>query len=211
MSLPPSTDERTATKDKKSFWGEPQAVAAVIAAVIGAMGAIVVALIGSGVISVSAGPAVQPPSTPTAPPPSSTGPAPTPTTATPEPEPTSTVAVRRSTGKNPITLTDQYAADLDSKDGGWAVANAAANSDWDIEFEWGGLGAAEDLAMVKGPVKYETCQNATGYRVTLDEKYVESGTRLCVRTSEDRFAFVTIKDVDSDPAQIALDVTVWEE
>jgi hypothetical protein len=60
-------------------------------------------------------------------------------------------------------------------------------------------------------VKYETCQDATGYRVTLDEKYVESGTSLCVKTSEDRFAFVKIKDVDNDPAQIAIDVTVWEE
>jgi hypothetical protein len=49
------------TKNKKSFWGEPVAVATIIAAVIVAIAGIVAALIGGNVISVSRGGAVQPP------------------------------------------------------------------------------------------------------------------------------------------------------
>lgn len=148
---------------------------------------------------------VTPPTPPSSPPVTPTPP----TTTTTEPEP---VAVRRTTiGKHPLTLTHQYAADLDSMDPGWAVADASGQSDWDIQFQWDELvGGDSDIAVVTGPAKYETCQDATGYSLNVDPKYVEAGTDLCVRTSQQRFAFVTIKDVKSDPGRIVLDVTVWQ-
>lgn len=48
------------TKNKKSFWGEPVAVATIIGAVIVTIGGIVAALIGGDIINVSPGSAIQP-------------------------------------------------------------------------------------------------------------------------------------------------------
>jgi hypothetical protein len=216
VSFQPSTDDRPATKDKKSFWGEPQAVAAVIAAVIGATGAIVVALIGSGVINVSAGPAIQPPSA-TASPPSSSGPPPPATTTTPAPDPTPTVTVRRSTkDKPPLTLTSDYDADLDSLEPAWGV-NRDREDGYDIEFYSSGAGqlitndfVGVDLAEVSGPPSFETCQTATNYKTELTANEAKKGVEVCVRTSEKRFAFVQIKKILGDREGIQMDVTVWD-
>jgi hypothetical protein len=199
-------------KDKKSFWGEPQAIATIVAAVIAATAAIVVALIKSDVIIVSAGPAIQPSSATTAPP-SSSGPPPTPT-PTPTPEPTSAVTVRRSTADYPLTLSGGYSADLDSMNSAWDVKYAATISRFDLSFNSVGLSghSKSDLAVVSGPASYETCSNATAYSEGgVSRNEAKPGMKLCARTSEKRYAFITIKKLlpKDYPKEIQLDVTVW--
>jgi hypothetical protein len=215
MSLHPSTDEPTSTKDRKSFWGEPQAVAAVIAAVIGAVSAIGVALIGSGVISVSAGPAIQNSTpSPTAP---TTSHSPLPTDASTTQIPSSTEPdVRRSTDSSkPLTLSQAYSADLDTTNPAWDVEYAGNEERFDIEYDHSSLTALSpsDLAIVSGSARYETCRDATGYTEEVDWRKIKPGLGVCVRTSEKRFAFLTVKklvgDIDN-PEAIQLDVTVWD-
>jgi hypothetical protein len=201
------------TKDKKSFWGEPQAIATIVAAVIAAIAAIVVALIGGNVINVSAGPAVQPPSASTAPP-NPAGPPPSLSTTSPTPDPT-TVRVARSTGNNPLTLTDGYAIDLDTLNGPWDVEYAATLSRFDMSFHRDvgiRVGSKSDIAIVDGSARYETCSNASGYAQDIPQKDVQQGVAACVRTSEKRLAFFTIKKITPRdfPDKIQLDVTIWD-
>jgi NPCBM/NEW2 domain len=99
-SMPPPT------KTKKSFWGEPVAVATIIAAVIVAIAGIVAALIGGNVISVSPGGAIQPPPTSTPVPTFASSPTPAPevsTTSAPSEAPTQAVA-------QTVTYLDDYAS-----------------------------------------------------------------------------------------------------
>ena len=201
-------------KNKKSFWGEPQAIATIAAAVIAAIATIVVALIGGDVINVSAGPAIQPPSSTTVPP-SSSGPPPAPTTTAPPPDPTPPATVRRSTEDNPLTLSTGYSADLDTMNRSWDVEYAATLSRFDIDLGTGvGVvtGSESDIAIVDGPALYETCADATGYVKRIPRDELRQGVTACVRTSEKRLASVTIKKVTprDSPNQIQLDVTVWD-
>ena len=142
-------------------------------------------------------------------------PTPTPTPTTPTPDPTPTPTVRRSTEPSkPLTLTQGYAADLDSDEPGWNVKYAGTAPSFDISYAregWLSGYYSADLAIVSGTASYEVCSTASGYRKSLDRDEVEEGINLCVRTSEKRFAFMTIKKlVGGDyPNEIQLDVMVW--
>jgi hypothetical protein len=49
--------------------------------------------------------------------------------------------------------------------------------------------------MVKNSNTYEKCEASTGYdtKIGLDE--IHAGTQFCVRTSEKRFAFITVTNI----------------
>ena len=199
-------------KAKKSFRDTWEGTAAIVAAVTIAIATIVGALIGGDVINVSAGGAVQPPPSSAALP-SSSSPPPTPTTPTPDPSPA--IKVLRSTGENPLTLTAGYSADLDTMDPAWDVEYSARNARLDINFS-GSFGlisqSATDLALVDGPASYDTCLKATGYTKDSVEDQLQAGSTVCVRTSEKRYAFLTVKKLvpRDNPDKIQLDVTVWD-
>jgi hypothetical protein len=95
-------------------------------------------------------------------------------------------------------------------DSAWEVHYSDVDPDMDLAFDYGGLSGAGDIAIVSGPAKYETCRDTTAYKQGLDEDELENGLKACVRTSEKRLAFVTIKKIIGDRNQIQLDVTVWD-
>jgi hypothetical protein len=215
---PPPPTQQVPTQNKKSFWGEPQAVAAVIAAVVGAIAAIVVALIGSGVIRISPGNAIE---RPTSPPIETTSSKPLPTvpTTTPITRPTTTTPVvseRKSTeSSEPLTLSYGYSADLDALTPAWDVQYSASNARFDIKYMGGaGIGgvSASDFAVVTGPASYTTCLNATGYTRGIPRHEMQPGVTACVRTSEKRLAFITISKLipRDSPRQVQLDLVVWD-
>jgi hypothetical protein len=200
------------TKEKKSFWGEPQAIATIVAAVIAAIAAIVVALISGDVINVSAGPAIQTSSATTAPPPSTSPPPASETTTTPPDTPTP--AVRR-TGK--LVLSDGHPANLDSMEPAWDVLSPLED-DFDIAvngyYKGATLKAAgkSNIASVTGSPDYNTCLEETGYTEEIES--AKPGTTACVRTGEERFAFVTVQKLFWDEGggveKIQLAVVVWQ-
>jgi hypothetical protein len=92
---------------------------------------------------------------------------------------------------------------------------------WDVKFEENEYKDIEvhhsnlvsengDMAIVSGAPKYETCQDATAYQAEVEWNYVRPGLKVCVRTSENRYAFVTVKKFNVDSQEIQLDVTVWD-
>jgi hypothetical protein len=199
---------------KRLSWGDPQAIAILIAGVLGAVAVIVAALISSDVVNVTiGGPSTSPPGPVPQPTPV---PVPTPTPTSPTPDPTPTPTVRRSTGNNPMTLTDGYAVDLDTPlNAAWDVEYAATLFRFDMSFHRDvgiRVGSKSDISVVDGPASYETCSNATGYAQDIPQKEVQQGVAACVRTSEKRLAFFTIKKITPRdfPRQIQLDVTVWD-
>ena len=118
------------------------------------------------------------------------------------------MARRQSTGNNPLTLSSGYRADLDSTDPAWDVQSEGADRHMDIVFSYGKLREISPTLR-----SFQDRPNMRhGYKKFLDEDETRSGTSLCVRTSESRFAFVTIKKVrgEGSSAQIQLDVTVWD-
>lgn len=214
MDIAPPTIKRPPPKNKplKNKHRVP-----IVVAVIGAAGLIVAALI-PVLLRPSSEPMPQVPApTSTAPepgpvPPPSPSPAAVSATPTP-PEPTETV--RRSThDKPPLTLTTGYSADLDATTLSWDVQYSASNSRFDIRYSYGSINgvSAGDFAVVTGPAVYETCLTASGYARSIRRNEIQPGVTACARTSEKRYAFVTIKKLvpRDNPKQIQLDVTVWD-
>jgi hypothetical protein len=143
----------------------------------------------------------------------------TPTTVSPTPDPTplgSTPTTWRSTkGKSPLTLSLGYGADIDSKNPAWDVEYAAREQRFDLQLGTVDLGpyVKSDLAVVSGRAAYETCSDATGYTKNgIRRREAKPGMSFCLRTSEKRLAFITIKKLSPQdlPTQIQLDVTVWD-
>jgi hypothetical protein len=206
----------SASAGGKSFWGEPTGVVAIVVAVIGALGAIVAALVGGDVINIAPGGAITtgptPPPTVVTPSPPPTTPPPTETTPTRAPDPTPTFKVRRSTGNKLLTLSGEYSADLDSMDAAWDVERTTSGEDMDVLFYHGDLYAENgDLSIVSAAAKYETCRATTGYEESIYRTDLDPGLKVCFRTSEKRYAFVTVKKVSEARNQIELSVTVWEQ
>jgi hypothetical protein len=214
MSAPiPKPEKPKSDNWLQQFWRDHQAVATIISAFIGAIVVIGVAALFRPIVNVFTGlppsPTTTSPATPVPPPNPTRTPTPTPT-----PDPTSTVTERRSTGEHPLALSQSYSADLDSMNPGWDVKYAATASRFDIGYAregWLSGRSSSDLAIVSGEASYDVCSTATSYRKSLDRDEVKKGINLCVRTSEKRYAFMTIKKlVGGDyPSEIQLDVVVW--
>jgi hypothetical protein len=136
-------------------------------------------------------------------------------TRTPLASASTSVTVRRSTGKNPLVLSDRYYADLDSTDPSWDV-HPDETGDFDIGFygynQGAGLraGGNSDLAVVSGSANYDTCLKATSYESEIEP--ITPGSKICVRTSDQRFAFITVDKLSlaDTPESIELSVVVWD-
>jgi hypothetical protein len=209
MSAPtPMPEQPKSDSWIRQFWRDHQAVATIIGALLAGIIAIFVGAVFQPNINVPSGaPSVGPIASPT---PSPATDPPNETTPTPTPDSTPSTEVRRSTGDKVLTLSNAYEIDLDSMDRDLGVHYSDVDPDRDLAYDWGGLNGAGDMAIISGPVKYETCQDATAYKQGVDEDELENGLKICVRTSEKRYAFVTIKKIIGDRDQLQLGVTVWD-
>ncbi|MGH3896669.1 MAG: serine/threonine protein kinase [Pseudonocardiaceae bacterium] len=152
-----------------------------------------------------ASPVTTTPVTSTAPATTSSGAPPTVTTIVP-----AAVTVRRQSGDRPLRLTANYYADLDSLAPDWEVANRGVDgADLYLDSSGSTLYSKNgaDFAPVSGPPDYTTCQKETAYFPGINVNDDRSGFSFCVRTSNRRFAFVTIVD---PKMPVALDITIWD-
>jgi hypothetical protein len=197
-----------------------QSTGTIIAATIGAVAVVIAAiiggLIGGDVVNVSLGSGSATPApaqtvtvTRTAPAPTSNTPVSDPTSASTA-QPSEDVRVRRTTeGHKPLILSSSYFADLDSLNPAWDVAGSPV-SDHDVSFTGSRFSARSntDIAVAQGPKSYETCETATAYFDYYEADELSPNTHLCWRTSERRYAYVTVKKVTRSTIQ--LEVTVWD-
>ena len=119
------------------------------------------------------------------------------------------MTVRRETGADRIRLTPNYSVDLDSLDPDWEIGR---NSGQDVYL---GSGAdslytynGTDLAPVPTTTPdFATCQKPLPYGTRIKLESLQVPASYCVRTSERRYAFLTVLDVTGP---VVLDVTVWD-
>ena len=129
------------------------------------------------------------------------------TTATNSPALPGDVSVRH---EGPLVLAGSTDADLDAP---------ASNSQWITnsgypELQWGRGGTTfyvRSLGLYLGSrhADYETCRSTTGYRSgTFDAANLSQGPYFCVKTSDNRYAAVEVKQLT--PTQISLYVVAYD-
>jgi hypothetical protein len=197
----------------------------IVVAIIGALGAIIAALVAKNYIVINTNPGASgagSSSTPAAPSTSSSVPSNTSGGAVP-PNTTSGEVLR----KGRITLTNGYCVDLDSTAPNWAVTSdcstdGAINGKGDIRelTDDGGLYAPNsnnDFAPLdpSQSATFATCDAATDYTTTIDTNSVIQGLRFCVRTTSGNFALMQVINAHADANDVGLTsatfkVTVWK-
>ena len=107
-------------------------------------------------------------------------------------------------------MTIGYAADLDTREPAWGVHEDNVDPDSDLVYDDydDGIGGQGDFAIVSGPAKYETCRYTTNYKDNVEKNDLENGIKACVRTSDNRHAFVVVKKVTRE--EIQAEVVVWD-
>ncbi len=124
------------------------------------------------------------------------------------------VTERRTTGSDPITLRPSYGVDLDDTTSlNWNVGTGCIGlcDGRDVGFQGDGsaVNFVGDYAVVSGPVTYATCARETAYtRGGIERGSLRTGETVCVRTSENRYAVVTIGGASEQAMQLRL--TVWD-
>jgi hypothetical protein len=102
--------------------------------------------------------------------------------------------------------------DLDSTDPTWDAHDGGGYGDLYYDPPHGIRLGNSDLAYVGGAGSYETCAIQSGYTgEAINGTNLRTGTSACVRTSEKRYALITITKLVTNPArQVQLEVTVWD-
>ncbi len=119
--------------------------------------------------------------------------------------------VRRTTDQTAITLRPSYGVDLDDTSSqNWNVSAGCCDGQ---DVRWAGDGNSlqfsGDFAAVTGPPAYATCAQETAYtNGGIERGYLQRDENLCVRTNGNRYAVITIVDVNEQAVEFR--ATVWD-
>ena len=118
--------------------------------------------------------------------------------------------VRRTTGAQAITLRPSYGVDLDDAvSPNWSVGRGWCNRDVGWAADASRLLISNDYAVMTGTPDYTACAQETGYtNGAIERGSLQVGENLCLRTSGNRYALVTIDDVNDQGVQFR--ATVWD-
>lgn len=120
-----------------------------------------------------------------------------------------TSTVRRATAGTPLTFTWTYSADLDSQDADWAVLQGSETG-WDLYLDGDGSVTTHEVTIVDHVPTEAECRDSTVRQPSLGDEQSREGVMMCVRTTEDRFAFVRIAGIDEERKTTSVDIVVWE-
>jgi cell division protein FtsB len=128
------------------------------------------------------------------------------TTASTTPE--ETAKLFRQTGSTPLVVPGQSGVDLDSQASNWR-ADSPLGKDLSVGTDastiWG-----KTLAIVKATPNLEACQSQTVLQTNLSTAQTVVGQKICVRTSEDRWAYVKIAAIDRSARTMSFNIVVWK-
>lgn len=119
--------------------------------------------------------------------------------------------VRRTTGAVAITLRPSYSLNLDDDTSpNWSVsAGCCGPNDIGLNSDASQVYISDDYAVETGSPGYATCAHETAYTDGAVERgSLKPGENLCVRTSEHRYALVTI--VSASDQAIQFRAVVWD-
>lgn len=119
-------------------------------------------------------------------------------------------------------VAERQQADLDAppSDAQWGILQSQPDGENDIEFRpyggpsLGNSGSSSRFVELTGSEKadFETCRTAQGYsNHTLPLKNIKEGSRLCLFTSERRFAALSVTSIAQDLSRIELIVHVYKK
>jgi hypothetical protein len=120
------------------------------------------------------------------------------------------VTVRRTTGPGAITLRPSYGVDLDDDTSpNWSVGRGCCGRD----VGWDGSGSvlyiSNDYAVMPATADYTACSHETAYTTgPVERGSLQPDENICVRTSDNRYALVTIVAVSDQAVQFR--ATVWD-
>ncbi len=124
--------------------------------------------------------------------------------------PSGSGTVRRTTGGEVITLRQRYGVDLDDDTSpNWNVGSACCGRDVGFASNANRLYLENDHVVVTGPAQYATCSRETGYTNSAIERgSLRPGETICVRTTGERYALITIASANDQAVQFR--ATVWD-
>jgi murein DD-endopeptidase MepM/ murein hydrolase activator NlpD len=120
--------------------------------------------------------------------------------------------VYRETGAEPLRFNEGYGVDLDTLDEDWGVGQIFGTLDLYLDSSSEGLRLGTPpgvVAIMDGEASYEDCRRTTDLQDRLSTGETVPGTQFCLKTNGDRWAFVTILEVERAEEAIAVDVVVW--
>jgi hypothetical protein len=121
--------------------------------------------------------------------------------------------VLRQSGTSPIVFSSSYSIDLDSDAPDWDVSDTSG-AGWDLYFytspSSGPQLSTREVSLVDHVPTEAECDDATVLQAQLPREETRQGVQMCMRTTEDRLAYVHIASIDEDAETIAVDVIVWE-
>lgn len=194
-------------------FGKPVGVKVILAVVVIVVGAVLLSMIITrSALPAPGGPkpgAAQSPSTSTsrneAP---VTSAPPTSSPSSPAPADPAQAGISRSTGDQPIVITDGYVLDIDSQEHYWVAKPSEEVTGEDLNFSSSYLTADEDLATATAEATLDDCVRA-GYHPYAESDGLTTGSAFCVKTTGGTYARVIVRDRQN--SQLTLDVVVWEK
>ncbi|WP_233166716.1 hypothetical protein, partial [Micromonospora sp. Rc5] len=126
------------------------------------------------------------------------------------PDPTATAPGPSRVARN-VVLRQTYTLDLDSSAPNWDVENASIYESGDIYFGTTSatLQTTGDVVLLKGEPNWTTCEESTDRQDKVVRRdQVKIGLSICVRTTEDKWAWLTVKSYEPS-TKVTFDITVW--
>lgn len=127
----------------------------------------------------------------------------------PGPRPAGTVPVFRETGDAPVTISDSYGLNLDTRDVNWGVTSSGDDLYFYLSNGDPMLGAGSTIALVDQPATHEDCEAQTVLQHQLQKEQVVVGGQFCTKTNEGRWAYVNIVGIDTQGGTITLHMVVY--
>lgn len=115
----------------------------------------------------------------------------------------------RQTGDEPVTFAAGYGIDLDGRDPNWGVGSGG---DISLSRHSDGLSLfipSRTIALVDEEPSYADCDAQTVLQDSFSAELTVVGQRMCIRTLDDRWAYVEILGLDPGRETVTLHIVVW--
>lgn len=114
----------------------------------------------------------------------------------------------RQTGASPVVVRERFGIDLDSQASNWGVSPTAP-SDLHVSIAAQSVGGKK-LAIVKDSPTLQDCEAQTVLQTFLTPGQTVVGQKLCVQTSDGRWAYVQIAAIDRSAHTMSFRIVVWK-
>lgn len=118
--------------------------------------------------------------------------------------------VLRETGGSPVTFSSGYSIDLDSDLPDWDVKDTSSGDLYYYDGSSGPRLYTGEVSIIDHTPTEAECDDATVLQPDLQSGQTRQGLQICMRTNQDRFAYVHVVEIDEEANTITVDLIVWE-